>query len=84
MLEHTIGTKVIFSAFIKPLMLLGIALGFYPAFDFIILQVDSFIFLSPWWKEFFSELKVVLGVGITFLIFIKLVKEAINLFKGKK
>lgn len=84
MIEHSIGLKVIATTIGKPLMWLAIALGFYPAFDFVILQVDHTVFLTPYWRELLDEIKVVLGVLISVFVLIKLIIGVAKLIKEKK
>lgn len=84
MIAQGIGLKIIATTIGNPLMWLAIALGFYPAFDFVILQVDQSVFLSPYWKEFLSELKIVLGVLISIFVLIKLIIGVTKLIKNKK
>lgn len=83
MIEHGIAYKAA-AVIIKPLLAFGIALGWWPVSDFIILQVEDSILLTPMAKVIMEELKVILGVLISFVVFIKIVVGLTNLKKEKK
>lgn len=84
MIEHTITAKTIFITIGKPVMALAIVLGFDHVFDFILLQVDQNIILTPYVRELLSETKIILGVIISFLVFIKLALGIKDLLKKKQ
>lgn len=84
MIAQGIALKIITTYIVSPLMWLAIALGFYPAFDFVVLQVDHTVFLDEYWKEVFAELKIVLGVLISIFVLLKLIIGVIKLVKEKK
>lgn len=73
MLEHTASIKSLASIIIKPLLAGLIALGWWPTADFIILQVDNSVLLSPNAKVILNELKLILGVLISFVVLIKII-----------
>lgn len=81
MIEHTITAKTIAITIVKPLAALAIILGYDHIFDFVILQVDQSIILNAYAKELLSEIKIMLGVCISFLVFIKLMLGIKKLWK---
>lgn len=52
-----------------------------PIFDFIILQIDTAAFLSPYMKSFLDDIKILLGVFVTLLLS---VKYLIDIWRSKK
>lgn len=56
-------------------------LGFDPLYDMTLLQVQDYVFLSPHWKEFLSEMKYVLGFFAALLTVMILVRK---LYKKEK
>lgn len=81
MIEHGITAKAIAVTIGKPLLLLAVALGFDHAFDFFLLQVDQMVILTPFVKELLSEIKIIMGVIISFFVLIKLmigIKQLLN------
>lgn len=84
MIEHTVTVKTIIVTIGKPLLALAVVLGFDHVFDFMILQVDSHIFLSEFAKQLLNELKLILSVILSFLVCIKLLLGIKKLTKEKK
>lgn len=84
MIEHGISIKAIATIIYKPLLAGLIALGWWPTTDFIILQVDNSILLSPIAKIIMDELRIILGVLISFAILIRIIVGIVKLLKEKK
>lgn len=84
MFEQGVGIKAIASVIIKPVLAGLIALGWWPASDFIILQIDNSVLLSPTVKVIMEELKIILGVMISFVVLVKIIAGLIKLYPGKK
>lgn len=82
MIEHTAGIKLA-SIIIKPLLAALIAFGWWPTADFIILQADHFVLLSPKAKVIMDELKIILGVLISFVVLLKIIVGIVK-FKTEK
>lgn len=83
MIEHTAAIKSLASIIIKPLLAGLIALGWWPTTDFIILQVDHSVLLSPKAKVILDELRMILGVLISFVVLLKIIVGIIK-FKIEK
>lgn len=77
MIEHTAGIKIVASIG-KGAMLILIALGFAPVFELAIQQVQGYIFLSPFAKEFLDEVKTILSVIVPAFVLVHI------LYKIKK
>lgn len=84
MIEHISGFKVVTTILVKPLLAAAIAFGWYPAADFIILQVDSHVLLNPFSKGLMEELKIILGVLISFTVLFKIIIGIVKLIKQPK
>lgn len=84
MIEHTVSIKTIAAIIYPPLLAALIALGWWPASDFILLQVDNYILLSPEARIILDELKVILGVLISGLVILRIIIGFVNLKKEKK
>lgn len=83
MIEHTATIKSLASIIIKPLLAGLIALGWWPTTDFIILQVDNSVLLSPKAKVILDELRMILGVLISFVVLLKIIVGIVK-FKIEK
>ena len=67
-----IGVKTAVALIGKCFLWLAVVFGWEPAFDFVILQVDSYAILSPYMKEFLGDIKIISGVLVGMLVAIKL------------
>lgn len=83
MIEHTVGFKTIAATIIHPLIAGIVALGWWPASDYIILQVDSYVLLSPFSKQLLEDSKLILGVLISAAVLIKIIIGIVNLTNKK-
>jgi len=73
MIEQGITAKAIAVTIGKPLLWLAVVFGFDHAFDFCILQVNQMVILTPFVRELLSEIKIIMGVIISFFVLIKLI-----------
>lgn len=72
MIEHNIALKVM-ALIGKGIVYIAVAFGFVPAFDFVLLQVDHHVFISPFTKILIEEIKQVLGIFIMIGVLLKIV-----------
>lgn len=83
MIEQGIGIKTLAVVIVKPILAGLIALGYWPITDYIILQVDQSIILSPISKILLDELKIILGVLISFAVLVKIIVGIVRHKKEK-
>lgn len=83
-MEHTDGFKAIAVIIIKPLLAGLVALGWWPTTDFIILQMNDYVFLSPISRIIMEEARLIFGVLISAAVFIKIILGIVNYKKEKK
>lgn len=75
MIEHTATFKLI-PAIAKGIIWSGVALGFVPAFDFVVLQVQQEnVFISEFGQAILNDVKIVFGALVPVLVVIKLIYE---------
>lgn len=72
MIGTGIGLKSAGTLMCKCFLWLTVVFGWEPAFDFVILQVDSYAILSPYMKEYLGDIKIISGVLVGVLVAIKL------------
>ena len=82
MIEHSIALKIL-SSLGSGLMWIAIAFGFSPTFDFVLLQVDQHVFITPVTRIVLDEIKIVLAVLIPLFVLIKFLIDFIKIKKGK-
>lgn len=73
MIEHGVGIKAMAAVIFKPLLAGLIALGWWPATDYILIQVNESVLLSPETRIILDELKMILGVVISFAVLLKII-----------
>lgn len=83
MIEHGVSIKAMSAVFFKPLLAGLIALGWWPATDYILLQVNESVLLTPAFRIILDDLKMILGVLISFAVLVKIIVGIIH-FKRKK
>lgn len=75
MIEHSITFKVVASLIGSGLLWIGVALGFVPAFDFVVLQVQENVFISEFGQAILNDVKIVFGALVPVLVAIKIYYE---------
>lgn len=75
MIEHGITFKVAASLIGSGLLWIGVALGFVPIFNFVVLQVQEHIFISEFWQAMLNDIKIVFGALVPVLVAIKIFYE---------
>lgn len=83
MVEHSIALKLL-TTIGHGLMWLAVALGVPHFFEFITLQVDQHIFLSPYFKILLDETTQILVVLVELFILVKVIMGINKLRKDKK
>lgn len=76
MIEHGITFKVAASLIGSGLLWIGVALGFVPAFDFVVLQVQQEnVFISEFGQAILNDVKIVFGALVPVLVAVKIYYE---------
>lgn len=83
LIHHAYGVKAIAWIIIEPLLGALVAFGWWPAADFIILQVDNSVLLNPFMNQLLQDLKIILGVLISFAVLLKIIVGIIKLKNTK-
>lgn len=80
MVHESIGVKITLLA-IKDISYFFAYYCFFPVYDFIILQLQTYTYLTPYTQGVLNDIKLVLGTIIALFILIKLITGTIKNIK---